>query len=147
MEPEPVCLSRAEEPAHLGIICSQTYTDGELLKSLYVPGGGSRHPEPHYPETKDKIVMEGNKIFKLAVTVMTQAIEENLRTTGYQKEDIDWLIPHQANVRIMDAIAHNLHFPPRKSHQQHSVLRKQLFRYHSPGLALCHSRWKNKAGP
>ncbi|MES2732493.1 MAG: beta-ketoacyl-ACP synthase III [Bacteroidota bacterium] len=107
-------LSRAEDPNHKGIICTQTHTDGELLTSLYVPGGGSRHPEPKYPETKDKIVMEGNKIFKVAVTVMTQTIEANLRSIGYTKEDIDWLIPHQANIRIMSAIAHNLDFPLEK---------------------------------
>jgi 3-oxoacyl-[acyl-carrier-protein] synthase-3 len=104
-------LSRAGDPNHRGVICSQTHTDGELLKSLWVPGGGSRYPEPQYPDTKAKIVMEGNKIFKVAVTVMSQSIENNLRASGYEKEDIDWLIPHQANVRIMSAIAHNLHFP------------------------------------
>jgi 3-oxoacyl-[acyl-carrier-protein] synthase-3 len=104
-------LSRASDPDHRGVICSQTHTDGELLKSLWVPGGGSRHPEPQYPDTKAKIVMEGNKIFKVAVTVMSQSIENNLHVSGYEKEDIDWLIPHQANVRIMSAIAHNLHFP------------------------------------
>lgn len=107
-------LSRSDDETQAGIIHSQTYTDGEMMESLYVPGGGSRYPVPSYPETKNKIVMEGNKIFRIAVTVMTQAIESVMQEVGIDKSVISWLIPHQANVRIMDAIAKNLDFPQEK---------------------------------
>lgn len=106
-------LSRAEGE-QAGIIHSLTYTDGEQLKSLYVPGGGSRYPKLQYPDIKPYMVMEGHKIFKHAVTVMSQAIENCLREVGMQASEIDWLVPHQANVRIMDAIAHYLDFPNEK---------------------------------
>ncbi|WP_407929339.1 3-oxoacyl-[acyl-carrier-protein] synthase III C-terminal domain-containing protein [Alicyclobacillus fructus] len=58
--------------------------------------------------------MDGRKIFKLAVNVMATTAEELLQKTGRQKDEIDWLIPHQANQRIIDAVAESLDFPREK---------------------------------
>lgn len=104
-------LSQSDEP---GIISTSIHSDGEFFELLYVPGGGSRYPHPVDETTKAKIVMEGNKVFKLAVRAMTEGVNEILQSTGYTKEAIDWLIPHQANQRIIDAVAKNLDFPDDK---------------------------------
>lgn len=93
-----------------GIISTLLHSDGKYFEALYVPAGGSRHPDPA-EGLKNKIVMDGKTIFKLAVNVMSEAVEETLRATGYAKEEIDWLIPHQANQRIIDAVASSLGFP------------------------------------
>src|ERR1700730_9808334 len=95
-------VSRAESKSDRGIIHSSIHTAGEHLKKLYIPSGGT------------KIVMEGNKVFKLAVQAMTQTVQETLETTGYSIEQIDWVIPHQANQRIIDAVAKNVGAPNEK---------------------------------
>lgn len=104
-------LSRSDEA---GIISTTLHSDGEYFDTLFIPGGGSRYPHPVNEATKAKIVMEGNKVFKLAVKAMTEGVNQILQATGYDKESIDWLIPHQANQRIMDAVAKNLDFPSEK---------------------------------
>ncbi|MFC4769411.1 beta-ketoacyl-ACP synthase III [Effusibacillus consociatus] len=105
-------VSRSEISDEKGIIHSSIHSAGEHFERLYVPEGGSRHPAGK--ETKAKIVMEGNKIFKLAVNAMSQTVQETMETTGYTAEDIDWLIPHQANQRILEAVAKNLDFDQEK---------------------------------
>ena len=82
-------------------------TDGELASLLYMPAGGCRLPtsqetvlaKQHY------IYMEGKEVFKHAVRRMESAIKECLAQANLKEEDINWLIPHQANVRIIEAIA------------------------------------------
>lgn len=106
-------VSRGDEESSQGIIHSATHAAGEYFESLYIPGGGSRQPQIS-PEHKATIVMEGNKIFKLAVQAMAGTIRETLEITGYTAEQIDWLIPHQANQRIIDGVAHQLDFPADK---------------------------------
>ncbi|NGQ95381.1 ketoacyl-ACP synthase III [Brevibacillus sp. SYP-B805] len=107
-------LSRQEEGRDQGILHTATHADGAHFPHLYVPGGGSRHPQPVAPDTKAKIVMDGRKIFKLAVTSMAQTVRETIQAAGIDASDIDWLIPHQANQRIIDAVAEQLAFPPEK---------------------------------
>ncbi|MDI9260524.1 beta-ketoacyl-ACP synthase III [Alicyclobacillus sendaiensis] len=105
-------VSRGEEQSGEGVIATTIHADGTYFHNLYIPGGGSRTP---YGEgAKAKIVMDGRKIFKLAVNVMASTVEELLQKTGRQKDEIDWLIPHQANQRIIDAVAESLDFPPEK---------------------------------
>jgi len=108
-------LSRSDANVTRGLIHTATHTDGEHFHALYVPGGGSRHPEPDGPATKRSVVMEGNKIFKLAVQAMAATIEETLQATGYTADDLDWVVPHQANQRIIDAIVKGLHLPAEKA--------------------------------
>jgi 3-oxoacyl-[acyl-carrier-protein] synthase-3 len=105
-----VVVSRNDNPQEKGIIHSSIHAAGEHFEALYVPGGGSRHPVPDQ-EHPAKIVMEGRKIFKLAVTAMVQTVQETLEQTGYGVEDLDWVIPHQANQRIMDSVAERLGLP------------------------------------
>ncbi|MCM3716541.1 beta-ketoacyl-ACP synthase III [Halalkalibacter oceani] len=105
-----VVLSRAEE--RQGIVATVLHSDGRHFQSLYVPGGGSRRPAS--AEHKNKMVMDGQKIFKLAVKSMSSALIESLTTTGLSKEEIDWVIPHQANLRIMEAVARQAAIPMEK---------------------------------
>jgi 3-oxoacyl-[acyl-carrier-protein] synthase-3 len=109
-------VSKSEDEETKGIIYSSTHSDGEYLDSLYVQGGGSRISETETCDkaSKPKIVMEGNKIFKLAVNKMAKTVKETLKATGYEKDEIDWVIPHQANHRIIDAVATQLQFPTDK---------------------------------
>jgi 3-oxoacyl-[acyl-carrier-protein] synthase-3 len=77
-------------------------TGGELLK---VAGGGSRYPVSQrlVDERKHYIYMEGREVFKFAVRIMGSAAEEALRKAGLAKSDIDFLVPHQANIRIIQS--------------------------------------------
>ncbi|MFB3160064.1 beta-ketoacyl-ACP synthase III [Neobacillus sp. 179-J 1A1 HS] len=103
-----IILSRSEKEAK-GLISTTLHADGKYFDALYIPGGGSRFPVSE--ENKNKMVMDGRKIFKLAVKSMSEVLTETLKKTGIEKEEIDWFIPHQANFRIMEAVARNLDFP------------------------------------
>jgi 3-oxoacyl-[acyl-carrier-protein] synthase-3 len=83
---------------------------------LLVPAGGSRNPSSH--KTIDNkmhyIKMRGNELFKLAITLMTEVAQVALKKAGLECKDIDLVIPHQANVRIIMAMAKKLGLPPEK---------------------------------
>ncbi|MFF2482690.1 beta-ketoacyl-ACP synthase III [Paenibacillus sp. NPDC058071] len=87
---------------------------GELLK---VGGGGSRMPSSTESVTGKHhfIHMAGNEVFKFAVRIMGGAAEEALEKAGYTKEDIDLLIPHQANIRIIQSALNRLDLPEEKA--------------------------------
>jgi len=92
--------------------------DGTATDILIMPGGGSR--EPATPETvaagRHRIFMPGGReVFKRAVTEMAASSREVLEKNGHTTEDVDLLIPHQANARIMMAVADRLHIPPEKA--------------------------------
>jgi 3-oxoacyl-[acyl-carrier-protein] synthase-3 len=92
--------------------------DGSAAEILIMPGGGSR--EPATPESvaaqRHRIQMpNGREVFKRAVTEMAAACKEVLEKNGHSTEDVDLLIPHQANARIMRAVAERLHIPPEKA--------------------------------
>lgn len=90
--------------------------DGGLAELLMIPGGGSR--EPPTPESLEKrqqfIKMSGRELFKHAVRRMSSAAQECLQQGGVTEQDISWVVPHQANVRILDAIAKALNLPDEK---------------------------------
>ena len=101
-------LSRSDAP---GLLASRTYSDGAHYDKLYVEGGGSRSPkEGHEP----KIRMNGRVTFQLAVRGMSAATRDVLTASGLKLEDVDHLVPHQANQRILTAVAENLGFPPER---------------------------------
>jgi 3-oxoacyl-[acyl-carrier-protein] synthase-3 len=81
-----------------------------------LPAGGSRNPATH--ETVDKrlhyIKMEGHELFKIAVMAMTEAAKTALKQAGLKCQDIDLVIPHQANMRIIMAMAKKLNLAPEK---------------------------------
>ncbi len=85
-----------------GIIATYLHADGSYDKLLNVPNGVSKQGE-------DKTVkMEGNAVFKMAVNTLDQIVDETLIANGMQKSDVDWLVPHQANIRILQATAKKL---------------------------------------
>jgi 3-oxoacyl-[acyl-carrier-protein] synthase-3 len=90
-----------------GILTSHLHADGNYAEILCVPGNvrdGAAYGVPF-------VHMDGGAVFKFAVKVLADVAEEALRATGKTAEDIDWVIPHQANIRIMDATMKKLHLP------------------------------------
>lgn len=91
-------------------------SDGELAKLLIVPAGGVRQPATH--ETIDCdlhfLQMEGKEVFKHAVRRMETASKESIDRAGIKEEEISWLIPHQANMRIIEALAKRFEVPMEK---------------------------------
>ncbi len=99
-----VVLQRSETP---GILSTHLHADGSHAGILSVPGsvnGGKISGRP-------LLQMEGNAVFKFAVRVLGEVAEEALAANGMQKSQIDWLIPHQANIRIIQATAKKLGMP------------------------------------
>ncbi len=103
-----VVVSRVKEGN--GIISSYLGADGRGGDLLMVPGGGSRMPATAqtFNDKMHFIKMDGREVFKFAIKIMGEAAEKALEVAGLAKEDIDFLIPHQANSRIIDAAARRL---------------------------------------
>lgn len=99
-----------------GILSTHLYSDGHYHDFLFVPGGGSRIPVSEITNDNEKcfIKMKGNEIFKVAVRFMVSAAREAISYNGLAIEDIDLFIPHQANKRIIDAVAKKLKLPEEK---------------------------------
>jgi 3-oxoacyl-[acyl-carrier-protein] synthase-3 len=96
--------------ANPGIHASVLRADGSHADMLSVPGnvcGGAVAGSPF-------LQMNGQAVFKFAVKVLEESARETVAAAGMQLADIDWLIPHQANVRILDATARKLGLPPEK---------------------------------
>jgi len=91
-----------------GILTSQLRSDGRHKAKLFVDGG------PSSTQTVGHLRMEGRAVFKHAITMITDVIEDAFRATGYSAEEIDWFVPHQANQRIIDDSAKKLGIPPHK---------------------------------
>ena len=94
--------------ADRGVLTSQLRSDGIHREKLYVDGG------PSTTGTVGHLRMEGREVFKHAVGMITDVIEAAFDATGTTADDIDWLVPHQANRRIIDASAKKLGIPPEK---------------------------------
>jgi len=90
-----------------GILSSHIHADGRFTELLQVPAGVSRNTEQFKAGTAF-IEMQGNEVFKIAVNTLGRIVDETLAANNLQKEDIDWLVPHQANVRIITATARKL---------------------------------------
>jgi 3-oxoacyl-[acyl-carrier-protein] synthase-3 len=99
-----------------GLLASRMAADGSLGDMLMLPGGGSAHPTTHrtVDERLHYIKMSGNSVFKSAVTCMTQSVRGCLEDAGVASEEVDLLIPHQANLRIIEATAKRLRIPMEK---------------------------------
>ena len=96
-----------------GILDTDLYSDGQYWGLLYQPGGGSRHPARH--ETVDKRMhyakMKGNEVFKVAVRMFEDCAARILEKNGFKPDDVDLFVPHQANLRIIEAAVKRLHLP------------------------------------
>ena len=102
-----VVLARADAP---GLHASVLHADGSYADILSVPGnvcGGKIVGSPY-------LQMQGSQVFKFAVKVLDEVARETVAAAGLALDDIDWLIPHQANVRILDATARKLGIPQEK---------------------------------
>lgn len=90
--------------------------DGGLSDLIIVPGGGSRNPATveTLKEGLHTFKMQGKEVFKHAVRRMSQAAQECLKRSELHEADISWIVPHQANLRIMEAIAKALNQPPER---------------------------------
>jgi 3-oxoacyl-[acyl-carrier-protein] synthase-3 len=91
-----------------GILGSRLRSDGRFKDKLYVDGG------PSSTGTVGHLRMEGREVFKHAVGMITDVIEDTFAATGFGADDIDWFVPHQANVRIIEASAKKLGIPIEK---------------------------------
>ncbi|GAA0783130.1 ketoacyl-ACP synthase III [Roseibium denhamense] len=94
--------------ADTGILTSHLRSDGRHKDKLFVDGG------PSSTQTVGHLRMEGREVFKHAVGMITDVIEDAYKATGTSSEDLDWFIPHQANKRIIDASAKKLGIDPAK---------------------------------
>jgi 3-oxoacyl-[acyl-carrier-protein] synthase-3 len=99
-----------------GFVTSRMGSDGTLNKLIMQPGGGSRVPptEETLRQGLHYIKLQGNKVFKAAVKAMASVALETLEDAGYTNNDLDLLVPHQANWRIIDATARRIKVPPEK---------------------------------
>lgn len=93
-------------PVGEGILTTRMRSDGSLADLLIIPGGGSRKPLTvnSYYEKDQFIKMKGDGVFKYAVRAMVDATREAIEAAGLTIEDVDLLVPHQANIRIIDAM-------------------------------------------
>jgi 3-oxoacyl-[acyl-carrier-protein] synthase-3 len=99
-----------------GVLSTHLHSDGTLGNLLYLSGGGALHPATH--ETIHKrmhfMKMKGNELFKVAVRALEDVVQETLTFNKVKPEEIDYLIPHQANLRIIQAMAQRLKMPLEK---------------------------------
>ena len=104
---------RAAQPGEGAIVATEMGTDGNLTHILAVPGGGTACPitAANVNDHLQTLVMQGKEVFKFAVNRMKEAAEKVIARAGWQPEDIACVIPHQANRRIIDAIADRLAVP------------------------------------
>lgn len=93
-----------------GIISTHLHADGSYRDLLYCTGGVSRGYEPD-SGNRAVIRMAGRETFKIAVTMLGNSVDEVLAKNGLEKSAIDWLVPHQANIRIIQAVARKLDLP------------------------------------
>ena len=105
-----VVLTPADEP---GILSCHLGADGHYGDLLYHPYGTSRPQQPHDLE-RPYVQMKGNEVFKVAVKTLEGIVEETLAANKLDCSAIDWLIPHQANIRIIQATAKRLDMPMEK---------------------------------
>ena len=98
-------ILEAQESDESGILSTHLYANGNLKDILYTDGGVSTTGKSGH------IVMHGREVFKHAVTLMAEAVRAALDANDIGVEDIDWLVPHQANIRIIETTAKKLSLP------------------------------------
>ena len=108
-----VAVLRRSRGGERGLLSTFIKSDGRLAELLYIPGGGADDPisEKVVRERSHYMKMAGREVFKHAVLTMAEACDEALRRAGVRAEEVDLLVPHQANIRIIDATAKHAHMP------------------------------------
>jgi 3-oxoacyl-[acyl-carrier-protein] synthase-3 len=103
-----VVLKAEEGDADTGILATRLHADGRHNDLLYVNGG------PSTTQTVGTVIMKGKEVFRHAVVNLAAVMNEVLAVTGHRPEEVDWVVPHQANKRILDATAKKLGLAPEK---------------------------------
>lgn len=109
-------VEQSDADASSCILSSHLLSDGNLWELLYIPAGGSRMEVTpgRFSKNLHKIRMYGKEIFKVAVRTLAKFANQALENNGFTIEDLDWFIPHQANYRIIEAVAKRLRCPMEK---------------------------------
>jgi 3-oxoacyl-[acyl-carrier-protein] synthase-3 len=102
----------SEDPER-GILSTHLFADGEQIESLYIPAGGTRQPITHelLEQRKHLVHMSGKEVFKYAVRALASSSQVALKANGLGPEQVDWLVPHQANKRIIEAVVQRCGIP------------------------------------
>ena len=103
-----ILLEGQEGDGTHGILATKLHADGRHNELLYVDGG------PSTTGTVGKVRMKGREVFRHAVVNLATVMGESLAIAGLESSDVDWVVPHQANARILDATARKLGLPPEK---------------------------------
>jgi 3-oxoacyl-[acyl-carrier-protein] synthase III len=106
-----IVIEAQEQPGTMedrGVLTTHLRSDGRHKSKLYVDGG------PSSTGTVGYLRMEGKEVFRHAIAMITDVVEDAFAATGYTAADIDWFVPHQANRRIIDGSAHKLGIDPGK---------------------------------
>lgn len=100
-----------------GVVSARLDTDGALTDILKIPGGGSIHPvsEEMVQQKLGFVAMNGREVFKTAVRSLAETMQITLRESGYTSDELDWVVPHQANIRIVDTVLDRLGVPKSKA--------------------------------
>ncbi|MGE5085718.1 MAG: beta-ketoacyl-ACP synthase III [Bacillota bacterium] len=106
-------LSRAADGDQNVIASTHLHADGDLAELLTLPGGGSLMPQSQYvlDNKLNYVSMKGREIFKSAVRTMALCCKEALEANSMSPDQVDWIVPHQANKRIIEAVADQFNFP------------------------------------
>ena len=103
-----VRASDVRDDERRGVLSTHIHAQGTLGDILYVDGAVGQPDKPGH------LVMNGREVFRHAVTRLAEAVEEALAANGLTHADVDWLVPHQANSRIIDAMGRKLKLPPER---------------------------------
>jgi 3-oxoacyl-[acyl-carrier-protein] synthase-3 len=103
-----VLQARQVPAAGPGILSTHLHSDGAFADILYVDGAVGQRDRPGH------LVMNGREVFRQAVSLLSSAVTEALQANGLMPKDIDWLVPHQANLRIIDGVGKKLGLPPER---------------------------------
>jgi 3-oxoacyl-[acyl-carrier-protein] synthase-3 len=103
----------AEGERPRGILSTRICTDGSLAEALIIPAGGSREPltEEGLRQRRNKVHMSGQEIFKVAVKNLVSASKDAMETGNLAPDDVDWVVAHQANLRILSQVSSRLAVP------------------------------------
>ena len=125
-----------------GIMDSKHYTDGSGRQYLYQKGGGSVKPASYETVANKEhfIYQEGQSVFKFAVKGMADVSVEMMKKNNLTSDDIAWLVPHQANLRIIDATARRMGLDPKKV----MINIQKYGNTTSATIPLCLWEWENK---
>jgi 3-oxoacyl-[acyl-carrier-protein] synthase III len=108
-----VVLSRTDDDSQGLLLSTRIYTDSSLTDSLCIPAGGSREPLTleSIKSQRNKVYMNGQDVFRVAVRKLTSAALSAIEDSGLVASQIDWVVPHQANLRIINQVAARLGVP------------------------------------